>query len=148
MEQKNKNAKVTGKLTENQEPEEDFLPEEITEIIKNLPPEEGKTVKRSLEFMMSSFNMPSYYPLIKKLSGEHIDKIIEYSGKDDERSFQFACKSKLYTLILTILGMGIFIFLTVFLAKDASNIYMDLLKVAFGFLGGFGVGSFFKKKQE
>ena len=146
MEQKVKNAKVTGKLTKKQEPEEDILPEEITEIVKSLPPEQGRTIKRSFEFMMSATNMPSYYPLLKKLSGEHIDKIIEYSEKDDERSFRFALFSKWHTLIFTILGMGIFIFLTLFLAKDASNIYMDILKVAFGFLGGFGVGSFFKKK--
>lgn len=114
MPQKDKNAKVTGKLTKNREPEEDILPEEITEIVKKLPPEQGKTIKRSFEFMVSATNIPSYYPLLKKLSGEHLNKIIEYSEKDDERGFRFACISKFYTLILTILGMGIFIFLTVF----------------------------------
>jgi len=148
MKQKDENAKVTGKLTKNQEPEEDLLPEEITEIVKTLPPDQGKTIKKSLEFMMSATNMPPYYQLLKKISGEHINKMIEYSEKDDERGFRFALFSKWHTLILTILGMGIFIFLTVFLAKDASNIYMDIIKVAFGFLGGFGVGSYFKKKQE
>lgn len=148
MEQEDKNAKVTGKLTKNQEPEEDILPEEITEIVKKLPPKEGKTIKKTLEVMMSSISMSSFHPLLKKLSGEHIDKIIEYSEKDEERSFRFALLSKWHTLILAFFGMGIFIFLTVFLAKDASNIYMDILKVAFGFLGGFGVGSFFRKKQE
>jgi hypothetical protein len=148
MEQKDKNAKVIGKLTKNQEPEEDILPEEISEIVKKLPPEEGKTIKKSLEVMMGSFSMSPYSPLYKKVTGEHIDKIIEYSEKDDERSFQYAKISKTHTLIITILSMVVFIFLTIFLAKDASNIYMDILKVAFGFLGGFGVGSFFKKKQE
>ncbi|GAI91758.1 unnamed protein product [marine sediment metagenome] len=148
MEQKDKNAKVPRKLAKNQEPEEDILPEEISEIVKKLPPEQGETIKKSMEFMMSAINVPYYSPLLRKLSGEHIDKIIEYSEKDDERSFKFALISKRHALILTIFGMGIFIFLTVFLAKDSSNIYMDILKVAFGFLGGFGVGSFFKKKQE
>ena len=149
MEQKDKNAKVPRKLAKNQEPEEDVLPEEITEIVDKLPStKKGKIIKESLEFMMGSINMPSYHPLIKKISGEHIDKIIEYSEKDDERSFRFALFSKWHTLILAILGMGIFIFLTVFLAKDSSNIYMDIIKVGFGFLGGFGIGSFFRKKQE
>lgn len=147
MEPKDKNAKVTKGLTKNQEPEEDILPKEITEIVKGLPEEEGKIIKERIQLMMSSFNMPSYNPLIKKITGEHIDKIIENSEKDDERGFRFACISKNYTLIFTILGIGVFIFLTIFLAKDASNIYMDILKVAFGFLGGFGVGTFLRRKQ-
>lgn len=146
MESKNKNEKVTGKLTKNKEFEEDVFPDEIKEIVEKLPPEQGKTIRKSLEVMMSSVSMSPYSPLYKKVTGEHIDKIIEYSGKEDERGFQIAKISKTHTLIITILGMGIFIFLTIFLAKDASNLYMDILKVAFGFLGGFGVGSFLKKK--
>ncbi len=147
MEQKGKNTKVTEKLTEDQELKKDFLPEEITEIVEKLDPKEKKIIRSSFEVMMSSTNMPPYFPLLKKITGEHIDKIIEYSEKDDERGFRFAKISKLYTLIFVILGIGVFIFLTVFLAKDNSNIFMDIIKVGLGFLGGFGVGSFFKKTQ-
>lgn len=127
------------------------LPKEVTQIIDKLPPEEGKKVVESMQIMMGSFRAHSnseLTPVLKKLTETHIDKIIEYSEKDDERQFKFAMRSSFYVFLYVILGIGLFIFLTLYLAKDSSMIYMDIMKAIFAFLGGFGVGNYFGRKKS
>lgn len=125
----------------------DELPSEVSEIIGKLPPEESEKIIKSFQFM-GAFNTSPLSPVLKKLNEEHITQIIKSSENTDERNFKFASRSKLYNFILGILGIGVFIFLTIFLAKDSSEIYMDIMKVLFGFLGGFGTGVYYKNKKN
>jgi hypothetical protein len=38
------------------------------------------------------------------------------------------------------------VFLTIFLAKDSQDIFLDVLKIGLGFLGGWGAGTYKKNK--
>lgn len=49
----------------------DELPNEVSEIIRKLPPEESEKIIKSFEFM-GAFNTSPLSPVLKKLNEEHI----------------------------------------------------------------------------
>jgi hypothetical protein len=124
----------------------DELPPEVSRIIEELPPEERKRITSFL--MMSSIQSSPLSPIFKKLTPDHITKIIDSSDKNNQRSYEFALWSKLNTFIVLLLGLGLFLFLTIFLAKSNVGLYKDIVQYLFTFLGGFGIGYAYKKFKE
>ena len=53
-----------------------------------------------------------------------------------------------YKLGLGILGIALFVFLTIYLAKDSKDIFLDVLKIGLGFLGGWGAGTYKKNNSK
>lgn len=128
---------------------EENIPEEVQEIIERLPEQEGDMVK-SMVLSMSGRIQETTHPaasIAKKVTPSHISSFLTYSDKSDERKYKYSLKTKLYTFLYVMLGIGVFIFVTVFLAKEFPDLYTDILKIAFGFLGGLGIGIFIKVKK-
>ena len=83
---------------------------------------------------------PMPNPLTEKLTEKHIDKILDISAKDDERSFADSAHSRWFTLVYVILGIALFVFLTIFLVGADKELYKEAVKLFAVFLGGFGGG--------
>jgi predicted PurR-regulated permease PerM len=107
------------------------------DALKNLPPEARKVV----EFGMSMHRFgPMPNPLTEKLNESHIDKILEFSAKADERSFQDTAQSRWFTLVYVLIFAALFVFLTIFLVGQDKELYKEAVKLFAAFLGGFGGG--------
>lgn len=127
----------------------DELPEGISHIIEKLPPEEKKLITESFfQLTMGSFSSSPISPIIKKLTPEHITKIIDSSDESDKRQYRFALWSRGYMTLYILIGIGLFIFLTIYLSKNQADLYKSIVEVLFAFLGGFGVGTAYKSSKS
>jgi predicted PurR-regulated permease PerM len=116
------------------------LPHGVSNIIKKLPSKEGKLISESFQLMMSGISPSPMAPIYKKLTTEHIDKIIDYSENDERRHYKYAMWARFYTILYIIIGLGIFVFLTIYLSKDKTDIYMKIIEFLVLFVGGVGAG--------
>jgi hypothetical protein len=134
--QKNENEDSSNKV------EEIFtsLPQEAQEDLENL----------MLSASMRSIRTESSIPpqIFDKLTEEHISKIIDSSEKSEDRDFKLQKRRQNFLTLYVVLGIGVFIFLTIFLAKDKTSVFLDILKILFGFLGGLGLGTYKKYKAN
>ena len=112
--------------------------DKIPADLENLPPEVKRVVQATLS--MQRISTPFGSPLQDKINEEHISKILEIVEKDDERTFADAQSARKYTLINTIIILGFFGFLTVFLVNKDVEVYRELLKLTVAFAGGLGSG--------
>lgn len=108
-----------------------------TEISEKLPPE----IREQLEIQMLSMSSgPMPNPITKHLTPEHVGKALEFTEKRDERLFKNAGFKRRYTLLYIVIGIGLFVFLTLFFGTKNPALYKDILIAALGALGGFGGG--------
>lgn len=107
------------------------------ELLKNLPPE----AKKVLEIGMSMQRFgPIPNPLAEKINEKHIDKILDITEKDEERSFKDAGESRKFTLIYVLVFAVLFVFATVFLVGSDKDLYKEVIKLFAVFFGGLGSG--------
>ncbi|MEA3428829.1 MAG: hypothetical protein U9Q84_06415 [Thermodesulfobacteriota bacterium] len=108
-----------------------------SELLKNLPPE----AKKVLEVGMSMHRFgPMPNPLAEKINEKHIDKILEITEKDEERSFKDAGETRKFTLIYFLVFAALFVFATIFLVGSDKELYKEVIKLFAVFLGGLGSG--------
>ena len=152
----NKNLDKNNKENEIDNLDEDILPLDIQNAIKDLPPKERKEISKFLSISMMSGGMQvssmKHNPIIEKMNTEHIHKVLDYSNESDKREFWAFVYSKLSILIFTIIGIGVFTFITLFFGKTNPTLYQDILGIVLPFLigiaGGFGLGKSSNKSKE
>ena len=110
------------------------------EFLKKLPPE----AKKIFAMMASHRSGLIANPITHKINEKHIDKILEITEKDDDRSFKDAVESRKYALIYFIIFAGLFVFSTIFLVSYDKELYKEVIKLFAVFLGGLGSGFGFK----
>ena len=154
MKEKNKEVKekdikgqeeVKNKENEKKEQSE---PEQVQKIIEHLPPEEQSVLEGlMISSSMTSTSSPIPPQILDKLNEKHIDRILDISDESDKREYTYKTKKEKYTFYYVILGIAVFVFLTVFLAKDKTDLFLDVVKIGAGFLGGLGLGTYKKNKK-
>jgi hypothetical protein len=125
---------------------EEVDPEKMEEILEELPGEEKKVLRKLMISSSSMTSSPFPPQLANSINEKHIDKLLDISGKAEDREFKLKNKQENHRLIYVILGIALFVFLTIFLAKDSQDIFLDVLKIGLGFLGGWGAGTYKKNK--
>lgn len=142
--QKKSAEKDLAKKVNEEKPPEDEIIE--PEIMKDIPPEyhdkfrEGfKEIAKMTSFEMMSIG-PQFNPIFKKLTPEHIDKMIEYSDKDDERNLKFEKFHRRFLLIPFFTLIAVFLFLLIWLIDVDKQMLIDILWALGGFAGGLGTG--------
>ena len=106
------------------------------EEIQTLPPE----VKEMI-LSMTSIQGRVPNPIYSKITEEHITQLLKSDDKDLDNQFKYANLGRIYMLVYTILGIGLFVFLTMFLINNGyKELYFEILKLLIAFGGGFGVG--------
>lgn len=117
--------------------DDDSIPQEVKEI-----------VRQQITLTQGSFRMSNVDPLTKafseKLQPEHIDKFLDIAKLSEENEFKDRVASKRDIRLFVFAGIAVFIFLIIFLAKDNTDLLMNILRDLFAFVGGFGAGSFYK----
>lgn len=119
------------------------------EVLENLPPEMRREVK---EFLFQKISGPMPNPIMSKVNGEHIDKMLDIAKESDKYDFDDNQSSKLYNLIYVVLGILFFIFLVIYLAKENPDLFVEILKIVVliggGFGGGYGYKSYLNRKND
>lgn len=103
---------------------------------KNEPPVE---VTRWLEASFASVAQSShaYHPIFEKFEAEHVSQFLENAHEQDLEKARFQKSNRWFWMGYTLIGVGIFVFLTLFLLPERSDLYFDILKS----LGIFGAGA-------
>lgn len=121
------------------------------EVLEDLPPE----VRKQISLMVSSrssYQGPFPNPLIEKLTESHIDKIIQASIEEDDKSFKYANNGRAYTFVYSIVGVALFVFLLVFLIDKNPELLFEILKivglVVGGGAGGYGLRAYKEGKSK
>lgn len=139
----NKEPSTSENLPEKPEVLEKKKPTPIPpEVLAGMPPEAKKMVER---FMMQSVSMqgirtPPRNPILKKIDGEHIHKVLDIAKADDERNFQNQISARRYGAFYVVLFVGLFVFVTVYVGTADKELYKELLKFLLIYLGGLGSG--------
>lgn len=125
---------------------------DVQEIFKDAPPEIQKEITRMAMMFRSGPMPPPVHPLFNKFTAEHIDKFLDYNHKDDDNNYKLEKSNKTFNLIYALLGVGLLIFMIVYLVKDNADLLAEILKIlvifAGGFGGGFGFKSYLEKKKK
>ncbi|MCX5905320.1 MAG: hypothetical protein NTV89_18040 [Proteobacteria bacterium] len=123
---------------------------EVKEFVKTMPPQ----VRKSFEMaMMQTFSSrgPGFHPIFDKFNEKHIDKFLDYSHSDDDNEFKLKSSNRYFYFGYSLLCMGIFTFLVVYLLPNNKDLLLELFKLIVifggGFGSGFGVKSFLDKKK-
>lgn len=74
-----------------------------------------------------------YHPIFDKFESEHVTQFLDNSHKRD-------MIGKWFGLVSVLSAVALFVFLTVFLAPDSPELYVEILKAAIVFAGGMGAG--------
>lgn len=91
---------------------------------------------------------PRYHPLFDKLEPQHLTKLLEVVREGLAARMRAQRERIWFRFIYMSIPFAIFIFLTLYLLPDHSDLYLEILKVlgasALGAVGGYG----FKAYQE
>lgn len=109
-----------------------ILPKEVAQM---LPP----GARQSVEMMMQMTG-PMPNPVTKKITAEHISRIIEVTEASEIRQHEDGKDSRRWLFAFSCLGVGAFLFLVVFLADRNKDLLLELLKLFVTFVGGIGAG--------
>ena len=97
---------------------------------------------------MLQFSGTIPHPFASKLTESHIDKIIEISAKDDERRYDDTQQARKFTLVYILMGVALFVFLTLFLVGKDTELFKEIIKLFIIFVGGMGAGYGIKSRID
>lgn len=146
MEEKEKNR--AGALSEVAMTEEE-IPEEISELLENVPPEQRKQIEKLMisTVQMRGVSMPEM-ELMRKIDGEHITTYLESAKEEMEMSYKERGQNKFFIAGILLLTM-IFIVVIILLLKDKPDVMEKILYALIGLVtgafGGYGIG---KNKRD
>jgi hypothetical protein len=112
--------------------------EEEIELFEDVHPSIKKSVKTILT--LQGVTGPISSVLDSKINEKHIDKILEMTEKSDERRFTDSRHLRKFRLFYILIGVALFVFLTLFLVGKDTELFKDIIKLFIAFVGGMGAG--------
>lgn len=86
-----------------------------------------------------------------RLAGSALIGILQSAEKDDERVYKDIGRSRWFTFAYVVMGLIVFLFLTVYFAGSDKELYKEMLKLgivaAGGFGGGFGLKTYLDRNR-
>lgn len=126
---------LTGRESKHLPSEDDMI--EDRQIISNLPPH----IKESfMEITSMGLGNPFLSSFASKINEKHIDKLIDINGISDERAFKDVQQSRRFQLVYVLIGVSVFVFLTLLLVGKDTELFKEIIKLFVAFVGGIGVG--------
>jgi len=145
-EEKPKSEEEKDKSSESSEQPKDIVPTEEEsilpdEILEKFPPEVRGIVRKSTSMVMAGSLPPPHHYIARKITPEHIGKILDSCEKDSQREHQGRMSNRrwkyayLITCLIFILAIS-----GLFLWKDKSEYIVPIITALSGFAGGYGIG--------
>lgn len=130
----------------------DGLPPEVAEVINTMPEEHREQVRHMWGMHMSMTTRTSpQMEMMKKLTPETLDKMIENEGKEAEMEYRDRNGARWATLIMILIG-ALFLLGMIYLLKEDTEVLKEIVvpfvTLIAGALGGYGFGYSKGKKSE
>ena len=95
---------------------------------------------------------PIFNPVLKQVTSGHLSQILENDFKLRRDESQHRTSERWFRLFYVMLGIGIFVFLTLTLLPDHSDLFFKLVQgvgiFSAGFAGGYGVKTYQDRRQR
>lgn len=103
------------------------------------------------EMVMSTVRSgPVYHPIFDKFEPQHVTQFLKDSSESDAAKHKMRMGNRWFRLAYVMLATIVFIFLTVFLLPDQSDLYFQILQglglFIAGLAGGYGIRSYQEKQ--
>ena len=89
---------------------------------------------------------PAYHPIFDKFEGEHVTQFLAQSHQSDDAERGLRRSGRWFKAVYVTLGVGVFIFLTVWLLPEQAELYTEIVKsaclFAAGLAGGYGLKAY------
>ena len=89
---------------------------------------------------------PAYHPIFDKFDSEHVTQFLRDSFESDAARQRTHRSNRWFRLAYVALGVALFIFLTLSLLPDRSDLYFQILQglglFGSGLAGGYGIRSY------
>ena len=130
----------TPKELSEEQQEEDSGLESFEGLVAHLPPEEKRVLTRAIT-SFTQYAGPMMNPLLRKITPEHIDKIIDHTESDSKRDHDTTRSTRRFAFayfVASLLALGFLVwFLT---SSEETSLLQTIVTGILGFGGGFGVG--------
>ncbi len=121
-----------------QEKKKPLLPESV---LDSIPEKDRPNFVREMTAMLTMGRFTSGNPLHEKITGKHIDKIIDNYDKNNDRIANDRKSTRRYVFSGAIIFFLVFIGLLVFFkVQNSDDTVLNLLIGFFSFVGGIGGG--------
>ena len=122
-------------------------PTEVREILATLPEEHRVRLERT--FAMLTYQGPVQNPMLAKMDGQHLHKIIDGVEADSQRNHEDREKDRRHRRTLAYVGLGGFLLISgVFLWAKQGDLLKGILIGFAIFVGGLGAGSRFLRRDS
>ncbi|MBV1865600.1 MAG: DUF1129 domain-containing protein [Rhodobacteraceae bacterium] len=116
------------------------------EVLNKIPEGAGREmIERSISMFASG---PMMNPLAKKITAEHITKIIDNSAQDTNNEHAFRNSGRNYHLLYVLIAVAVFFGVTYLFAKENTPLYISILSHFGAVVAGFGAGWGFSKAKD
>lgn len=86
--------------------------------------------------------------LSQKFNDKHIEKFLDLAEEFERISLKRRIHQRIFIVIICLICVGFFIFLTLFLARSFQDIYLEIIELFLAFLAGFGGGYGLKNRRN
>ena len=111
----------------------------------------GGAARIMQEMVMSTVRSgPVYHPIFDKFETQHVTQFLKDSSESDAAKHKMRMGNRWFRLAYVVLATVVFIFLTMFLLPDQSDLYFQILQglglFVAGLAGGYGIRSYQEKQ--
>ena len=91
---------------------------------------------------------PTHHPLFDKFDSAHVTQFLDYLHESDKDDRRLQRGNRWFKLGYVLIGVGVFVFLSVLLLPEQSDLYLDILAGIGLFAAGAGGGYGFKAYRD
>ncbi len=95
---------------------------------------------------------PTHHPLFDKFESAHVTQFLNHAHELENADRKFQRGNRWFKLLYTLVGVGVFVFLSVWLLPEQSDLYLEILKglvfVVAGAGGGYGLKAYRDQHRE
>lgn len=137
----------TSSTSSDNQADDDAVPTEVVEALKELPPDQRKVVS-SMLISMQRISSSSSSSLAKRVTSEHVTQTLDNLEKENERDFRRSQSSEITKRLSigAILVLALMVFGYAGLTKD-KELAEKVIIAGISGIGGYGAGVAARKKE-
>ena len=95
---------------------------------------------------------PMHHPIFSKFEPEHVTQFLANVREREQDESHYKKGGRWFRLAYVLTGIGVFVFLTLLLLPDQSDLYFQILEYvgifAAGFAGGYGIKTYMDRTRD
>ncbi len=93
-----------------------------------------------------------HHPIFGKFEPEHVTQFLTNVREREQDESHYKKGGRWFRLAYVLIGIGVFVFLTLLLLPDQSDLYFQILKgigiFGAGIAGGYGIKTYMDRKRD